>query len=154
WLVAALLLLNSALVVLLQVRVGRRAGDVRQAARLVRLAGFLLLASTAAFATTGDLDAVPASVVLLGAATVYALGEVCHAAGGWALSYGLTDQELHGQYQGVFHAAEGIGIAVSPLVATGVVLQFAAPGWVAVGCLLAATGIVVARLSRQQDAAR
>jgi MFS family permease len=149
WMVAALFVVNTAGVVLLQVRAGRRVADVPSAGRVVRQAGILLAAACGAFAAAA-LGASPwvAGAILLVAAVLQVLGEVLLSAGGWQLSFDLAPAERQGQYQGFFAMASSVARATGPLLLTGVVLGGGLTGWLALAVVFAVAGIATGPVAR------
>ncbi len=142
-LVSVLLIVNTLIVVALQVPSSRFTQSLPSAGRLMVWAGaaFLLAAVTAWFAE-GQSRSV-AVVVMLVAAVIHALGEVASASALWALSFGLTPRDRAGQYQGMSGLFVSIGFLAAPLLITRTALQIGLAGWlilggvIAAGCLLA-----------------
>lgn len=149
WMVAMLFVVNTAGVVLLQVRAGRRVTDVASAGRVVRRAGLLLFAACGAFAAAA-LGASPwvSGAVLLAAAVLQVLGEVLLSAGGWQLSFDLAPADRQGQYQGFFAMAGSVARAAGPLLLTGVVLGGGVVGWLALGVAFLAAGAATGPVAR------
>ncbi|MFI2615965.1 MFS transporter [Streptomyces sp. NPDC018584] len=155
--VAATLLLNTLLVVLLQVRVGQRVVDVRAGTRTMRLAGFTFLAACVGFSATGELAPWAAAAALLGLTALLTLGELWHAAASFELSYHLAPEHAHGEYQGVFSLGVSASQAVTPGLLTWLCLDLAPGGWWVLGLVLAATGLLTgpaARLAARHLAGR
>ena len=142
WLVGALMVINTVVVVLLQVPAARRAPDVPGAARVLRWSGGLFLGSFLLLALAHDRSVLLASAALVAGIVVYSIGEVLQTAGSWTLSYDLAREDLHGQYQGVFNTAASTGIACGPVVTSGILLRFGMAGWLLAGLALTATAIV------------
>ncbi|GAA1861620.1 MFS transporter [Pseudonocardia ailaonensis] len=144
WVVAVLFVVNTAGVVLTQVRAGRTVRDVRTAGRAVRRAGVLLLASCVAFAASA-LGAGPwvATAVLLGAAVLQVAGEVLLSAGGWQLSFDLAPADAQGAHQGFFAMGSSVARAAGPLLLTGLVLGGGTLGWLALGAVFVLAGFAM-----------
>ncbi|SDN92590.1 MFS transporter [Lentzea jiangxiensis] len=141
WLAAALLVLNTAAVVLFQVRIARRATGLGQASKLVEHAGLVLFASCAVFAVTAfSLGAWPAAALLVAAAALQVLGEMMLASGAWEISFSLAPADRQGQYQGFFSTGTAVARMVGPALLTTVVLGWGALGWLLVGGLFAVAG--------------
>ncbi len=147
-LAGATMLVNTALVVVFQVRATRFARDVRQAARSCRLAGLLLAGYCLAVAATHSLPALPASVLLLAAVALGTAGEVLSQAGGWLLSYDLAAEHAAGAYQGVFNAGSAAGAMIAPLVVTGTAIDHAPWGWAVPVALFALSGLAMVPAAR------
>lgn len=141
WLAAGLLVLNTAAVVLFQVRIARRADGLDQASKLVKHAGLIMLASCAVFATTAfSFGAWPAAALLIAAAALQVLGEMMLASGAWEISFSLAPADRQGQYQGFFATGTAVARMVGPALLTTVVLGWGAIGWVLVGGLFVVAG--------------
>ncbi|WP_329789260.1 MFS transporter [Lentzea sp. DG1S-22] len=141
WLAAALLVLNTAAVVLFQVRIARRATGLRRASKLVEHAGLVLFASCAVFAVTAfSLGAWPAAALLIAAAALQVLGEMMLASGAWEISFSLAPADRQGQYQGFFATGTAVARMVGPALLTTVVLGWGALGWLLVGGLFVVAG--------------
>lgn len=141
WLAAALLVLNTAAVVLFQVRIARRANGLGPASKLVRHAGLIMLASCAVFAVTAfSLGAWPVAALLVAAAALQVLGEMMLASGAWEISFALAPADRQGQYQGFFATGTAVARMVGPALLTTVVLGWGAAGWLLVGGLFVVAG--------------
>ncbi|GLY53466.1 MFS transporter [Lentzea sp. NBRC 102530] len=141
WLAAGLLVLNTAAVVLFQVRIARRATGLGAASTLVRHAGLVMLASCAVFAVTAfSFGAWPAAALLVAAAALQVLGEMMLASGAWEISFALAPADRQGQYQGFFATGTAVARMVGPALLTTVVLGWGALGWLAVGGLFVVAG--------------
>ncbi|HEX7309197.1 MFS transporter [Lentzea sp.] len=141
WLAAALLVLNTAAVVLFQVRIARRATGLGSASRLVRHAGLVMLASCAVFAVTAaGVGAWSAAALLVAAAALQVLGEMMLASGAWEISFSLAPADRQGQYQGFFATGTAVARMVGPALLTTVVLGWGSAGWLLVGGLFVVAG--------------
>ncbi|WP_437050468.1 MFS transporter [Streptomyces sp. enrichment culture] len=135
-LLSVMLMLNTIVVALFQVRVSEGVKDLASAARYLILGSFLLAAACVAFAfsAAGD-SAWSAGVLLVVGAALMVFGEMMQAAGEWEASFGLAPKGKTGQYQAFF----GNGITVSemlgPLVLTGLIVYWGAPGWILLGVM-------------------
>ncbi|WP_168929722.1 MFS transporter [Nocardioides sp. GY 10127] len=140
--VSAVLVVNTVLVALTQVRVSAGTEDVRVSARAVRRAGWLLLAACLVFPLSGigDLPVTAVVAVLLLAAVIATLGEVWGEAGAWGLTFELADPRAAGAYQGVSQTGYALASMLAPGLLTSVVLGHGAPGWAVVGLGFALAG--------------
>ncbi len=141
-----LILLNTVLVVLFQVRVARDVTDLPSAVRAVRRCGLLLAVCCGFFAAAAGLPPVVAVVVLVLGGGAHALGEMVFSAGTWELSYAMAPEHAHGQYQGMFGMSSQLGNALAPAVTVGLVVALGAWGWLLLGVLLAVSGAAAAAL--------
>ncbi|MFE6748826.1 MFS transporter [Kitasatospora purpeofusca] len=141
WLGSALFVLNTVGVTLLQVRTARAVTGLPSAARAVRRAGAVLLASCAVFA----LSAAPVPVwavaaLLVGGAVLQVLGEMKQSAGSWQIAFDLAPADRLGQYQGFFGTGVAVARTAGPLLLTALLLDGGGPGWLVLGVLFLAAG--------------
>jgi hypothetical protein len=146
-LVAALLFVNTAVVITLQVRVSKRAATVDDAARVMRAGGFALAASCVVFGLAGGTGGLRTVLVLVVGAVVLTFGEMWTSASSWTLSYDLADPRAHGQYQGLFEMTSGIGVLAGPILCTTVALSYGFWGWAGIGVGFAIVGLAARRLA-------
>jgi len=144
WTVGALLILNTVLSVLFQVRASRGAETVPGAVRLVRRSGAALAAACLVFAVSGLAGPVTAVAVLAVAVVVLTAAELYHLAGSWGVSFGLAPEDRQGQYLGAFAMGTRIYDAAGPAVVTGLVFGLGPPGWLVLGGLLLAASLATA----------
>jgi MFS family permease len=141
--VAVLLIINTAMVALFQVRLSRRADSVPSAARaLVR--GALWIAAGFTVVALADRGGVWFAVAALVAGSlIHVVGEMIGSGGQWGLQMGLAPHERQGQYQGF----SGLGFSVMAVIGPPVVTFFCVVqgerGWL----MLAAIMLVIALVS-------
>ncbi|MFD0350221.1 hypothetical protein ACFQ0M_37770 [Kitasatospora aburaviensis] len=140
---AGTLVVNTVLVIALQVRATRGTEDPATAARACGRAGLILAASCLVIALAHGLPATVAAAVVLGGVALQALGEVLAQAGGWALSYDLAGERDHGAYQGVYNAGTAAALMIGPAVVSTAVIGYGLLGWAALGALLAGAGLAM-----------
>jgi MFS family permease len=148
WMVGAVLLVNTVGVVALQVWVGRKVKTVRQGAAAMRVAGLVFLIACLGVAVTADLPAWAAVAVLLAAVAVHSVGEMCHAAAVFALSFELAPAHAQSEYVGLQDMGLGAAFAVAPAVLGALCLGIGQVGWVLLGGLLAAAGLATVPVVR------
>ncbi|MFD7587387.1 MFS transporter [Kitasatospora sp. NPDC059811] len=141
--VAGTLIVNTLLVIALQVRATRGTEDRATAARLCGRGGLLLAASCLVVGLAHGLPAIVAAVVVLGGVALQSLGEVFGQAGGWALSYDLAGERDHGAYQGVYNAGSAASMMAGPALVSTAVIGFGLAGWAVLGAVLAAAGLAM-----------
>jgi MFS family permease len=142
YLVSVILIINTALVVLAQMRASRGMEDQQRAARGLRRSGFLLACACLAYACSHGLPAAPAALVLIVAAVVQTLGELLGSAAGFALSFELADPAAPGAYLGATSSGTSAALMLGPVVITSSVIRFGAPGWIVLAALFAVVGAV------------
>ncbi|ART71768.1 hypothetical protein BTO20_27395 [Mycobacterium dioxanotrophicus] len=141
WMVGAVLLVNTFGVVALQVWVGRKVNTVRQGGAAMRVAGVIFLVACGGVAVAANLPAWAAAAVLLVAVAVHSVGEMCHAAAVFALSFELAPAHAQSEYVGLQDMGLGAAFAVAPAVLGALCLGIGQVGWLLLGGLLAAAGL-------------
>ncbi|WP_191966648.1 MFS transporter [Microbacterium testaceum] len=157
--VSPLLLVNTIVVVLLQVRMSRGTGTFAGAGRAMTRAGWLMVAACALWAGAGWVEGEgwgPVTLVilvLLAAAVVHSLAEITSSAAGWNLSFDLAPQERMGSYQGVYGTGYAVGSMIAPAVVTLTAIDLGGAGWAILAAMfaVAAGGVVV--IARRAEAA-
>ncbi|WP_067140648.1 MFS transporter [Microtetraspora malaysiensis] len=160
WTVSALLVVNTASVVLFQVRVARGVTGLRTASRFVRRSGVVMLAACAVFALSATgasatgASAWTAVAVLLAGAALQAIGEMTLSAGAWEIGFGLAPSDKQGQYQGFFGSGAAIARMLGPLLLTTLVMGHGTPGWLLLGGLFLAAGAAMGPAVRWAERTR
>jgi MFS family permease len=148
WMVGAVLLINTLGVVALQVWVGRKVKTVRQGAAAMRVAGFVFLIACVGTAVAADLPAWAAAAVLIVAVAVHSVGEMCHAAAVFALSFELAPAHAQSEYVGLQDMGLGAAFAVAPAVLGAMCLGIGQTGWILLGGLFVAAGMATVPIVR------
>ncbi|MER8235576.1 MFS transporter [Streptomyces sp. NPDC101490] len=141
WLYSVILILNTIMVVLFQVRAGKGSEDVRGGARTLRRSGVFLAVCCGFFALAADRPVWVAVAALLAGAAVHVIGEMLYSAGSWSLAFGLAPDHAQGQYQGMFGMSTQLGSMVTPALATLLIVQFGWPAWIIFAALLLGAGL-------------
>ncbi|MEW1699694.1 MFS transporter [Streptomyces sp. NPDC093249] len=141
WLYSVILILNTIMVVLFQVRAGKGSEDVRGGARTLRRCGVFLAVCCGFFALAADRPVWVAVAALLAGAAVHVIGEMLYSAGSWSLAFGLAPDHAQGQYQGMFGMSTQLGSMVTPALATLLIVQFGWPAWIIFAALLLGAGL-------------
>ncbi len=154
--VAALLILNTVIVVIFQVPLSRGTHDVRRAGTVTAWAGVLMVLACALYAGAAPVVAWLAVALLIAAALAHAFAEVMSQAGGWGLSFELADPRAPGAYQGVFSMGFNLGAMAAPIVVTAA-LGLGLAGWALLAVVFAAsalgTTLIAWRSAKGLDAA-
>ncbi|HEY1626049.1 MAG TPA: MFS transporter [Streptosporangiaceae bacterium] len=148
WSVSAFLIINTLIVFLFQVRVGKRVKTLKEGGAAFRRAGVIFLFSCSAIGLATGLPGWGALLLLVGAVVLLTYGELWQAAGQFALDFGLAPAHAQGQYQGLVSTGNFTGVALAPLVLAGLVLSGGRLGFILLGAwfaLLGMTGPAVAR---------
>ncbi|MFE7776527.1 MFS transporter [Streptomyces sp. NPDC057445] len=146
WVMGVLMGFNAVVIVVFQNRVSRAGATVRGAGRLGLWSGLLLAGSCAVFAASYHGSGRYVLAVLFLAATVHVVGELFFVGSGFGLSVGLTPDEAHGEYQGMFATGQAAAMMFAPGVMTVLLVEWAQTGWLvlAVVYLVAGVGTVAA----------
>ena len=141
WMYSAILLLNTAVVVVMQVRVSKGSERPEGGARAMRRSGLLLALCCVLFATAQGKPVQIAVIVLLIGASVHVFGEMLQGAGQWSVSFGLAPDDAQGQYQGLFAMSVQLGTVATPALATVLLTSLGWLGWLVLAVPLALAGI-------------
>lgn len=141
-LVAALTIVNTVLVVLLQVAASTGSDTVSGSGRLLLRAGLLMALACCLFAGSGDAATSWAVVLLFAGTVVMTLGEVAQSAGGWGLSFALPPEGRMGEYQGVFGLGRGLQQFLGPALVIMLPLSMGTAGWLVLAALFLACGLI------------
>ncbi|MBM0276013.1 MFS transporter [Micromonospora tarensis] len=147
FLIPLLLIVNTAFVILFQVRASRGADTVPGAGRLARRSGYWLAGGCAVLAVTAlDDNVVLASVAIVAAVLILSVAEVMQAASGWGLAFGLAPEHAQGEYLGAFDLHVITQNIIGPAALSGLVIAFGFWGWlgIAVAALVASALILPA----------
>ncbi|MGF1431054.1 MFS transporter [Kitasatospora sp. LaBMicrA B282] len=142
WMSAALLIVNTAFVVVAQTKSAAGTDTPARAARASFQGAGAVAAACLVFALTGSTSVVPACALLLLGALTHAFGEVRQAAGSWTLAFNLAPDHAQGQYQGTHAMGADLGRMFAPALFTWLVIGHGTGGWLALAAgftLLGAT---------------
>lgn len=147
FLLSIMLIVNTTLVILLQVPMSRGTHDLRRAGNVTALAGVLLAVACVAYGAAGGVGLIAAVVLLLVATVLHAFAEILSQAGAWGLSFELADPDRAGAYQGIYSMGFAIGSMVAPLVITATALDHGLVGWVVLGAIFLAAALGVTAIA-------
>lgn len=151
--VSVLLIVNTTLVVLFQVRASRGTHDLRIAGRVTMIAGWLMVAACLVYALAAGLPAWVAIIVLVTATIAHTFAEILSQAGAWGLSFELADPVRAGAYQGVFGMGFSLGALASPLVVNATAITFGFAGWGMLAAIFLASAAGIWLIARRAAAA-
>ncbi len=154
WLVSPMLLSNTVLIVLLQVRFSRSAKTTGGGARSIRQAGVILAGAMVLYSLASGAGEHTAILILLAAVVAHTVGELLQSAGAFGISYGLAPESALGEYLGVYGLGIGICRAVAPGVLAATCLAHGRSGWLFIGGLFLLSGFATPLLVRWADADR
>lgn len=140
WAISSILVINTVMVVLLQVRMSAGVDNAPKAASMMRRAGLTFLVACVVFAlSNGQSTWTSLALILLGT-VAYTLGELWHATSSFELMFRLAPEDAQGEYVGLFGLGQGLAEALSPTLVGLLCLTLGRPGWLILGLLLAAVG--------------
>lgn len=145
--VSILLIVNTVLVIALQIPLSRRTDTVRRSGRAVALAGVAMVVACVVYGTSGWATAAVAAALLVGAMLFHTLAEILSSAGTWNLSFDLADPARAGAYQGVFSMGFSLGSLFGPLIVAGTALSHGFAGWGILAGVFAASAAGIHRIS-------
>lgn len=152
--VAVLLIVNTAMVALFQVRFSRRSDSVEAGAKaLVR--GSLWIAAGFAIVAVADRGSYwIAIVVLVAGSLVHVVGEMIGSGGQWGLQLGLAPHERQGQYQGFAGLGFSVMAVIGPPVVTFFCVEQGERGWLMLAGIMVGIALVSVPAARWALASR
>ncbi|WP_255305053.1 MFS transporter [Microbacterium sp. 3J1] len=150
--VAVLLIVNTTLVVLFQVRASRGTHDVRVAGRVTLIAGWIMVAACVFYALAAGVPAWAAIAILIVGMIAHTFAEILSQAGAWGLSFELADPVRAGAYQGVFGMGFSVGALASPIVVNATAISFGFAGWVVLAGIFLAAAVGIWLIARRAAA--
>ena len=154
WTISVLFVLNTAGVVLGQVRVARRVHDTASASVAVGHAGVLFLLTCVAFAASGRVPGAAAVALLVLGALLQVVGEMLLASGFWAIAFALAPADRQGEYQGFFASGVAVARTVGPLLLTTLLLSGGTVGWLVLGLVFVLAAAVTPSAVRRAQGPR
>jgi MFS family permease len=154
WSVSAFVIVNTVLVVLFQVRIGKTVQTIKQGGAAFRRAGVIFLVSCSAMGLATGVPAWAALLLLAAAVIVHTYGELWQSSAMFALDFGLAPPHAQGQYQGLVGMGNGAGQALSPFVLVGLVLSGGRLGFVLLGAWFALLGLAAPAVARWGERTR
>lgn len=141
--VGPLIVLNTILVILLQVRFSRGTDTREGGVRALRRASVALAGCAVVVAFADRFDATGATILLTVGMVLLTIGELLQVAGGLGVSYDLAPRERQGEYLAVFWLGVAAMYMVGPVLITVGVVEQGTPGWLGLAALLLAAGAFV-----------
>lgn len=142
--ISVLLVLNTVLVALFQVRFARGATTVPSAARTMTRACVVLAVACGLYAAAAVGNVALAVTVLVVASLVHAAAELWGEAGSWTLSFDLADERTAGAYQGLSTMGYAVATMIAPLLVTTTVISHGPAGWAMLAGLFVLVGLAFA----------
>lgn len=141
--VGPLVVLNTVLVVLLQVRLSRGTDTRDGGVRALRRSALAFAACLVVLALSGLLDPVGAVVAAVVATVLLTFGELWHFAGRLSVSYALAPRDRQGEYLSVFWLGTAAAHMTGPVLVTVGIVEQGPFGWLALAVVFLAAGILM-----------
>jgi MFS family permease len=141
--VGPLVVLNTVLVVLLQVRLSRGTDTRDGGVRALRRSSWSFAACMVVLALSGLLDPVGAVVAVVVATVLLTFGELWHFAGRLSVSYALAPRDRQGEYLSVFWLGTAAAHMAGPVLITVGIVERGPYGWLALAAVFLAAGLFV-----------
>ncbi|MFD9428384.1 MFS transporter [Streptomyces sp. NPDC060054] len=141
WLISGTMIVNTVIVITLQVRAGRSIGSPAAGANAYRRSGVAFLVSCSLISLSAGIPAWAAATLLMTAVVIHTVGELWHSAAGFEVSFALSPPHATGQYLGVFGLGTGLAEALGPALLISLCITWGRPGWYVVGALFTLTGL-------------
>jgi MFS family permease len=145
--VSALLMVNTLLVVGLQVRASKSSGSVRGATVALSVSGLVVGASCLVFSITRGQAGWPALSLLVLATGLLTLGEMLQSAASWGLAYELAPEGGRGGHLGAFSIGAALQDVLGPGLVTLVVFRHVPAGWWLLAVALVGCGAIAVPLA-------
>ncbi|MFE1955952.1 MFS transporter [Streptomyces sp. NPDC059524] len=154
-LIPAFLVINTAMVVLLQLRVTARFDGPYGALRALSRYGLLTVLGCGLLAVSGAGGAWTASLALLGSTVLITLAELMRSVSSWELAVSLAPADDRAAYLGAAGVSPSVERSIGPPVLTSGVMAAGPAGWLVLGAATAAVCVAQRRLcARRLDALR
>ncbi|WP_079146804.1 MFS transporter [Streptomyces griseochromogenes] len=154
WFAGSSVLLNTVMVIFLQVRTSRGIDTNVAAAHAWRRAGGAFLIGMTLIGLASGAPAWGAVPLILLGVGVHTLGELLYAAGSFELRYSLAPAHAQGQYSGVFRFGGGLASVVAPSVLAWLCLDSGKLGWLLMGGIFLSVGFVAPPVVRWAERSR
>ena len=129
WWVSAMLIFNTAAVVLFQMRVSKRTQPLKDSANQYLFTGLLLAGACLLYAFAEGPSARIASVIFLIGMVLHVTAELIISMIHWQISFDLADETRQGAYYGIWTLGNGLSEIAGPMIVTFALVTLGKPGW-------------------------
>ena len=147
-LISALLMLNTLLVVLFQVRASKGSETLPGSVRNARWAAVVLLAACVVMGLSSGLPTAAAVVLVVAGVVLLSAGEMLHSGSEWGMAYELAPRQAQAEYLAGLEMSNAGQSIVGPAFGTWLVLTFGLAGWTALGVLFVLAAILIGPAAR------
>ncbi len=147
-LVGLLFTVNTAIVVIAQVRISREVRGLLDAAVTYLRAAAAMIAAAALFLASHYVGAAAAVLLLVVGAILMTAAEMYASAADWVVSFGLADDHHRGKYLAIYSMGDAFGDAVGPSITTALTSVGAIPVWPVIALLVTVGSLASGALAR------
>lgn len=144
WWISVIMVVNTAAIVLFQVRMSKTAKDVKFAAKQFQQASFYVALASLFYALAHGVNAVMASAILILGMAVHIAGELIGSNASWMIAMDLADERRQGAYQGIWSMGFGLTDMIGPSILVALVIGIGQLGWV----ILAIWFVIIGQIMR------
>ena len=130
WWISVIMVMNTAAIVLFQVRTSKSAKDLRVAAKQFQQASIYVAIASLIYAVSHGVSAIWASLILLAGMAVHIAGELIGSNASWMIAMDLADERRQGVYQGIWSMGFGLTDMIGPTLLVALVIGIGQLGWV------------------------
>ncbi|MEV4049855.1 MFS transporter [Amycolatopsis sp. NPDC049688] len=142
-LISGLLMVNTVLVVVFQVRLSRGAESLAGSIRLARWAAAVLVAGCVIAGLSKDLPLLPGVLLIAVSVVLLTVGEMVQSGAAWGLFYGLAPKQAQGEYLAGLEMSLAAQSILGPAFGTWLVLTFGLFGWSALGGVFLGAAVLI-----------
>ena len=150
--VGVVVMVNTVLVIVLQVRVTRGAESTAGAARAVLRSGVWLALAAVTFLVTADVGAEAGAALLLAGTVLMTIGEMLESAGWWTISYELAPEHRRSEYLSAFSLNYALLATVGPAL-MALLVESGQGAWIVLALAYVAAGVGTTLLLRDRSVA-
>lgn len=130
WWVSALLIINTASVVLFQVKVSKRSKPLNDSYPQYLMSAALISGACILYGFAEGPSAQVAALLLLAGMALHVTAEIFIAMIHWQISFELADPSRQGAYYGIWTLGNSFSEIVGPALVTYALISLGKPGWV------------------------
>jgi len=130
WWISVIMVMNTAAIVLFQVRMSKTAKDLKFAAKQFQQASLYVAIASLIYALSHGVNAVIASIVLIIGMCVHIAGELIGSNASWMIAMDLADERRQGVYQGIWGMGFGLTDMIGPSILVALVIGIGRFVWI------------------------
>jgi MFS family permease len=142
WTVALVYMLNTAIAILLQMRLSRNIKTVRQGGSALLRSGVALAIGFVLMALMPGHSPAVATILLIGGVVLVAIAQIWLVSGRFVLEFNLPPAHAQGQYDGLLQTVITLSFTVAPLVLLGIVANSGLTGWLGLSLFFLVLGFL------------